>query len=52
MKFRCAMGFCCSRIGLGGSNTRPLSRPKARATHAGFFFVRPTYTTLALARLV
>ena len=31
------LGSCCSRIGLGASNTRPLSRPKARACNAGFF---------------
>ena len=29
--------FCCSRIGLGAFNTRPLSRPKARVGSAGFF---------------
>ena len=41
------LGFCCSRIGLGASNTRPLSRPKARASKRGLFLVRPTYTTTA-----
>ena len=35
------LGFCCSRIGLGASNTRPLSRPKARVASAGFFLYGP-----------
>ena len=30
------LGFCCSCIGLGASNTRPLSRPKARAPTRAF----------------